>query len=218
MMFTGLVESLGTVTHKETNASGAIMQFQPHLNFDDIKIGDSIAVNGLCLTATHLINGAFQADVSHESLRRSNLGTLSIGDYVNLERAMASQGRFGGHMVSGHIDDIGEITKIEPDGAVRLIDIHLPAYCRRWTIEKGSITVDGISLTIVSTTLDGIQLAIIPHSLQATTLTYAQPGQQVNIECDLVAKYIDHFIHLGPASAKASVDEENKLRELIEWL
>lgn len=214
-MFTGLIETTGTVLSLAYNESGARLRLSPARVFEDLVAGDSVAVNGVCLTAIQLAEGAFSADLSHETLSRSNLGGLHVGDRVNLERAMAANGRFGGHMVSGHIDAVGSISEVQADGDVLLLHVWLPDACRRWIIEKGSIAIDGISLTIVAQSDDGVHLAIIPHSLQSTTLAMARPGQKVNIECDQVAKYIDHFLHLGPPAQK---DDDARLETLLSVL
>ncbi len=193
-MFTGLIECVGTIQASAQTAEGILLTINAPDIIDDIVIGDSIAVNGICLTATGLRATSFTADVSRETVQRSAAATFALNSKVNLERAMSANGRFGGHIVSGHIDGCGEIAAIAPDGNSILFDIRLPEALQKWTVEKGSIAVNGISLTIASILEDGVRIAVIPHSLSETTLNDTIRGDEVNIECDLFAKYIQKYV------------------------
>ena len=157
----------------------------------DLKIGDSVAVNGVCLTATSLGSGFFTADVMHETLRRSSLGSLTSGSRVNLERAMAANGRFGGHIVSGHIDGTGRIAATRRDDNAVWYTVETPAPLLRYIVEKGSITIDGISLTIANLNGSLLEFWITPHTFGRTNLQRAVPGQPVNLEVDMLAKYVE---------------------------
>lgn len=197
-MFTGIVEELGRVVEVTRLAddsarlvvSGAVVTA-------DAKHGDSIAVNGVCLTVVTLAEDAFSADVMAETLHRSSLGALQPGDPVNLERPMAADGRFGGHMVQGHVDGLGRIRARRPSENWEVVEIDLPGDLARFLVEKGSITVDGVSLTVVEV-VDGDQswfsVSLIPTTLSATTLGARQVGDPVNLEVDVIAKYVERMV------------------------
>ena len=177
------------------------------------RLGDSIAVNGVCLTVTKLTDGGFCADVMPETFSRSNLGELTAGSPVNLERAMAADGRLGGHIVSGHIDGSGKITKIMNDGNAVRFWIEADSAILRLIVEKGSITVDGISLTVVSVSDSEFSISIIPHTLGETTLGSRRVGDSVNLENDIIAKYVARL--LGKSEAESQVARDEKL---MAWL
>ncbi len=190
-MFTGIIEEIGTTLNSGLTSGSGELKIAAKLILDDIKLGDSIAVNGVCLTVTRIAGPEVSFDVSAETLRRSNLGALKRGDPVNLERAMRADGRFGGHMVSGHIDNTGILAAREDEGNAVIFTVKAPAGIMHYLIEKGSIAVDGISLTVTALKPKSFSVAVIPHSLQQTTLGRCRIGDTVNLENDLVAKYIE---------------------------
>ncbi len=170
------------------------------------KLGDSIAVNGVCLTVTGLYDDGFTADVMPETLRRSNLGMLKSGDQVNLERAMAADGRFGGHIVSGHIDGTGEIVSLRNEGNAVWVRVRAKEEILELIVEKGSITIDGISLTVAALGTDHFEVSIIPHTGQQTTLLKKKPGDKVNLENDIIGKYVRRL--MGKDSGKSGITED----------
>lgn len=174
-------------------ASSAVLRIQASKIMDDIHLGDSIAVNGVCLTVTRISSTGFESDVMHETMNRSSLGNLRIGSSVNLERAMPANGRFGGHIVSGHIDGTGTILNIQRDDNAVWYKIKTPLSVLRYIIEKGSIAIDGISLTVAKVSKDSFHVSIIPHTAQFTTLDKRRVGDLVNLENDCVGKYVEHL-------------------------
>lgn len=194
-MFTGIVEEIGKVKGITTTATGGKITLEAKKVLEETKLGDSIAVNGVCLTVTEIGANYFQADIMGETFRRSNLKKLSIGDFVNLERAMAANGRFGGHMVSGHIDGVGNILSMQQEGNAMWVEIKASDQIQSLVIEKGSIGIDGISLTVAKVTKDSFFVSVIPHTGQETTLLKKKPTEEVNLENDMVAKYIKHFLY-----------------------
>lgn len=209
-MFTGLVEEKGTILKISQNQ----ICVKAEKVLEGSRIGDSIAVNGVCLTVTRLTGGGFWADVMPETFSRSNLGSLIPGALVNLERAMAADGRFGGHIVSGHIDGRGKITRIQRDGNAVRFWIAADKAILRLIVEKGSITVDGISLTVVSVSDSDFSISIIPHTLEETTLGSRQVGDSVNLENDIIAKYVERLLG-GSAAQRLQSEREEKL---LTWL
>jgi riboflavin synthase len=194
-MFTGIIEEMGTVVSISHGTKAAKMTLQGSLIFEDMHIGDSIAVNGVCLTVTEKTSNTFIVDVMPESLRRTSLGQLTKGSKVNLERAMAANGRFGGHIVSGHIDGTGEIESfVKEDNAV-WVTIQAPPNILKYVIEKGSIAIDGISLTVAYVDSHCFKVSLIPHTGANTTLLTKKAGDIVNLENDVVGKYIDKLLH-----------------------
>ena len=198
-MFTGIVEELGTIRAIRRGASSAVLSIGAGTILDDLKVGDSVAVNGVCLTATQVDGGGFTADVMHETLDRSSLARLVPGDKVNLERAMAAGGRFGGHIVSGHIDATGTITDRRRDDNAVWYTVSAPAALLRYVVEKGSIAIDGISLTVAAVEADRFSVSVIPHTAAVTVLGGKRPGDPVNLEADLIGKYVEKL--LRPAQA-----------------
>ncbi|MBE6862452.1 MAG: riboflavin synthase [Ruminococcus sp.] len=192
-MFTGIVEEVGTVKAVQKGSSSFI-KIQAYRIFEDMHLGDSIAVNGVCLTVTDFGGNVFTADVMNETLSRSSLGTLKSGSHVNLERAMAANGRFGGHIVSGHIDGTGTISKIKNDGIAVWYTISTSPEIMRYIVEKGSIAIDGISLTVAKVTESTFSVSIIPHTAQQTILSEKKTGDVVNLENDIVGKYVEKLI------------------------
>ncbi len=209
-MFTGIIEEIGTIVQMSRGAASAILTIQAQMVLQGTKIGDSIAVNGICLTVTSIQNGKFTADVMAETLRRSSLNHLGAGAQVNLERAMAADGRFGGHIVSGHIDGTGEIAAITPEDNAVWVEIHTSEWLLRYIVEKGSIAIDGISLTVAKLTDHGFSVSLIPHTGAETTLLRKKPGDIVNLENDIVGKYVERFlttqIPAGEQGSRSSLD------------
>lgn len=190
-MFTGIIEEIGTVRRIEHGAKGARLTIQAKTVLEDTRIGDSIATNGVCLTVVSMTGDSFSADVMAESLRRSSLGTLQGGSPVNLERAMAANGRFGGHIVSGHIDGTGTIVSQKREDNAVWVKIKTPAPLLRYIVEKGSIAIDGVSLTVAAVTDTDFSVSIIPHTGAQTILLGKKPGDPVNLECDVIGKYVE---------------------------
>ena len=193
-MFTGIIEELGTVASLETNGEGARMRINASIVTNDSKDGDSIAVNGVCLTALDLSDEGFSADLSKETLDRSTLGSLRKGSRVNLERALLPTTRLGGHIVQGHVDGRGQFLSAEKQGDFYTVRIGFPGELGRYLIYKGSVAVEGISLTIASITDTRFEIAIIPKTWELTNLATLRPGDAVNLEVDLVAKYIERMM------------------------
>ena len=192
-MFNGLVADLGTVSGVETSGEGQRLLIESDLT-GELGEGDSVAVNGVCLTATTISGRAFTADVMHETLRRSSLAGVARGSRVNLELPLRPQDRLGGHFVQGHVDGVGTIGAIEDDGFARLVTIEAPAGLLRYVVEKGSIAVDGVSLTVASVTADTFAVSLIPETLERTNLGAAAPGTPVNLEVDVLAKYVEKLV------------------------
>ncbi|MFJ7987996.1 riboflavin synthase [Streptomyces sp. NPDC096351] len=195
-MFTGIVEELGAVTAVEQLADASRFRLRGPLVTEGARHGDSIAVNGVCLTVVETADGEFTADVMAETLKRSSLGALETGSRVNLERPMAVGGRLGGHIVQGHVDGTGTILERTPSEHWELVKVGLPAHLSRYVVEKGSITVDGVSLTVVEVADDWFTISLIPTTLDLTTLGIKRSGDPVNLEVDVIAKYVERL--LGP--------------------
>ncbi|MBO5571564.1 MAG: riboflavin synthase [Ruminococcus sp.] len=201
-MFTGIIEEVGTVKAVQHSGSNSFIRIEAKKVLEDVHLGDSIAVNGVCLTVTHFDSTTFQADVMNETLSRSSLGSLRNGSPVNLERAMAAGGRFGGHIVSGHIDGTGTVSDIRNDGIAVWYTISANADILRYIVEKGSIAIDGISLTVAKVTDDSFSVSIIPHTASVTILGTKKAGDIVNLENDIVGKYVEKL--MKPAQAQKS--------------
>jgi len=196
-MFTGIVEELGRVAGTEDLGDAARFLVHGPLVTSDAAHGDSIAVNGVCLTVVEVLgDGSFTADVMNETLLRSSLGTLVAGNPVNLERAVALHSRMGGHLVQGHVDGTGEVLSRAPSQHWELVRISLPDSIARYVVEKGSITVDGVSLTVAALDESSFTISLIPTTLELTTLGAAQVGTPVNLEVDVIAKYVER-LHLA---------------------
>lgn len=193
-MFTGIIEEVGTVAAVQKNAKSARLTIRGSLIFDDVKLGDSVAVNGVCLTVTEFGNNLFTADVMNETLGRSNLGDLRAGSDVNLERAMRADGRFGGHIVSGHIDGTGVITGMERDDNAVLVTVTAPPGILKYIMEKGSIAIDGISLTVARVSEHSFAVSVIPHTGRETILLGKRIGSTVNLENDVIGKYVGRLL------------------------
>ena len=205
-MFTGIIEEVGSVTDIQRSGNKSFVRIKANIILEDIKLGDSIAVNGVCLTVTNYDSTSFQADVMNETLNRSSLGSLRRGSPVDLERAMAAGGRFGGHIVSGHIDGTGSIIEIKNDGIAVWLSISAKQEILRYIVEKGSVTLDGISLTVAKVLDNSFSVSIIPHTASQTVLGTKKVGDIVNIENDIIAKYVEKL--LKPGSTKEEVSME----------
>ncbi|MFD5109097.1 riboflavin synthase [Streptomyces cinereoruber] len=195
-MFTGIVEELGEVVAVERLEDASRFRLRGPLVTEGAQHGDSIAVNGVCLTVVEHGDGEFTADVMAETLKRSSLGALGVGSRVNLERPMAVGGRLGGHIVQGHVDGTGTVLDRTPSEHWELVKVGLPAHLARYIVEKGSITVDGVSLTVVEVGDDWFTISLIPTTLDLTTLGIKKSGDPVNLEVDVIAKYVERL--LGP--------------------
>ena len=193
-MFTGIIEKVGRIKKINKLSKGAEITIEAGNLLDDVKIGDSIAVNGVCLTVTSMSGTLFTADVMAETLRRSSLGELSSGDGVNLERAMSLQGRFGGHIVSGHIDGTGVIESFEKEDNAVWVSIKADSSILRLIVEKGSIAIDGISLTVAYVDKERFKVSVIPHTGEETTLLKKKRGAVVNLENDIIGKYVERLL------------------------
>lgn len=206
-MFTGLVEEVGSVKAVTKSAKSAKITIKATKVLEGVKLGDSISTNGVCLTVTDFSANYFTVDVMAETMRRSNLKNLSSGDEINLERALRLGDRLGGHMVSGHIDGVGSISKYEKEDNAVWITIQTPPELLRYIIEKGSIAIDGVSLTVAYVDDICFKVSIIPHTKDATTLLRKKTGDEVNLECDMVGKYIEKLV---------SVKEETNTKKDID--
>ncbi len=193
-MFTGIIEEIGEIAAIKRGAKSCELNIKGNIIFSDLKIGDSVAVNGVCLTATSINGSSFTADVMAETMRRSSLGTLQKGSRVNLERAMAANGRFGGHIVSGHIDGVGFVQSLVNEDNAVWVTITADEGIMRYIVEKGSIAIDGISLTVAKVLRDAFSVSIIPHTGSETTLLSRKSGDRVNLECDIIGKYVEKLV------------------------
>jgi riboflavin synthase len=193
-MFTGIIEELGRVKAIEQQADAVRLTIEGPIAASDVKRGDSIAVNGTCLTAVEFDESTFTADVMKETLDRTSLSELKVGDAVNLERAMTAATRFGGHVVQGHVDGVGKIISREPSENWEWLRVSIPAELMKYIVLKGSITIDGVSLTVNEVGDDFIGLSLIPETLALTTLGRKQVGAKVNVEADVMAKHIERLL------------------------
>lgn len=192
-MFTGIIEELGTVGAMDRRSDSIRLTIEAKKVLEGTQLGDSIAVNGICLTVTSLGPSYFTADVIHETMRRTGLADVRSGSQVNLERALQVGSRLGGHIVSGHIDGVGRIISITTDGIAKVIRIGIPDTMAPFIVEKGSIAIDGISLTVAAVTPDSFTVSIIPHTMANTTLLTKREGSIVNLETDMIGKYVHNF-------------------------
>ena len=200
-MFSGIIEVVGNVQSIQSGADGARLSIAAGSLLDGVRLGDSIAVNGACLTVVTFSGSTFDADVSPETLRRTNLGSLQSGDFVNLERALALGDRLGGHLVTGHIDGLGRIRSRRSDGDSIWLTVEGPPEVMRYIVQKGSVAVDGISLTVVDADEDSFTVALIPHTLEITTLGVRQVGDEINLETDVLAKYVQRSLGFAEQDA-----------------
>ena len=220
-MFSGIIETTGTITKIDPIAEGVRLRLRTSLSTQEISLGESICTNGACLTVTTIEADQLSFDVSAESLRRTTLGELQVGDRVNLERSLRLEDRLSGHLVWGHVDGVGHVTSIQPEGDSFLYTFALPAELSRYLVEKGSVAVDGISLTVFDCQPTAFTCAIIPHTHTVTTLHQRKPGDRVNIEGDMQGKYIEKFVQdvlegMLTAPLQSIRDEVAALRKQIE--
>ncbi|MBM6884675.1 riboflavin synthase [Pseudoflavonifractor phocaeensis] len=203
-MFTGIVEEMGQVEGIQRGKQSAVLTIRAKTVLEGTKIGDSIAVNGVCLTVTSLLSDRFSADVMHETLDRSALAGLRRGSLVNLERAMAADGRFGGHIVAGHIDGTGRITRIKRDDNAVWYTVQAAPQLLRYIVEKGSIAMDGISLTVARVEENAFSISAIPHTVAQTALQNRREGDLVNLETDIIGKYVEKLLTPAPETLASS--------------
>ena len=196
-MFTGIIEDLGTIQQIKQSSDGAVISIRTGLPTAEIAIGESIAVSGCCLTVVRRARNSLSMDVSTETLRRTTLGGLKSGDRVNLERCLTLNKLLGGHLVSGHVDGIGRIVSIKPEGDSRLYTFEIGGGESRYLVEKGSVALDGISLTVFGIRGRRFNVALIPHTLKMTTLGYKEVGAPVNVESDMLVKYVERMLSEG---------------------
>lgn len=208
-MFTGIVEETGRVKSIKKASVSEILLIEAKTVLEGTKVGDSISVNGVCLTVTELGKDFFSADVMAETVRRSSLGGLMSGSMVNLERAMPAEGRFGGHIVSGHIDGTGEIVSFTPEGNAMWLRIKTPPEILKYIVEKGSIAIDGVSLTVAGLDEHSFSVSLIPHTGKETILLKKKPGDLVNLENDIIGKYVERLLSFS--EGETAVKKENKL-------
>lgn len=190
-MFTGIIEEIGEIAAVKRGAKSCELSVMGNIIFSDLKIGDSVAVNGVCLTAAAIDGNVFTADVMPETMHRSGLGTLQKGSRVNLERAMSANGRFGGHIVAGHVDGRGFIRSLKNEDNAVWVTVTAEDSVMKYVVEKGSIAIDGISLTVAKVFSDAFSVSIIPHTGSETTLLSRKTGDRVNLECDIIGKYVE---------------------------
>ncbi|MBL4281860.1 riboflavin synthase [Vibrio fluvialis] len=211
-MFTGIVEAVGTLTAITPKGEDITISVDAgKLDMGDVKLGDSIATNGVCLTVVEFNSHSYSADLSLETLKKSGFANYKVGDKVNLEKAMLPTTRFGGHIVSGHVDGVGEIVERNPVGRAIELWVAMPAELSKYVAEKGAITVDGISLTVNDLRKNAFKLTIVPHTTQETTIDHFQVGRKVNLEVDVLARYLERLLNGGR-------DEQPESRITMEFL
>lgn len=214
-MFTGIIEEIGIIQEIIKGEKSSVISIKASKILEETILGDSICVNGVCLTVTKMTKDTFEADVMAETLRKSNIGKLSIGSKVNLERALKLEGRFGGHIVSGHIDGVGEIISLIKEDNATWVTVKTSKDILKYIVMKGSIAIDGISLTVAYIDNEVFKVSIIPHTGGETTLLHKKNGETVNLECDVIGKYIEKFMRLKEESVqiKKQLLDETFLRE-----
>ena len=230
-MFTGIVEEVGVIKNIKHGQHSAVLTIQAKTVLEETRIGDSIAVNGICLTVTRLFPDGFSADVMHETLNRSSLAGLTaggggnlgrgkaaarfLGRWVNRERAMPANGRFGGHIVAGHVDGVGHISDIRRDDTAVWYTVHAGPEILRYVVEKGSITIDGISLTVAAVDGEGFSVSTIPHTVAQTNLSQRRRGDPVNLETDVVGKYIEKLLRPEETKPHTPANESTLTKEML---
>ena len=213
-MFTGIIEESGSIAAMEKRNDGALIKIAAKIVVENSIEGDSIAINGVCLTALHINKDGFSADVSNETLQRSTLGNLAVGTRVNLERAVTPTTRLGGHIVQGHVDATGTFLGAESDGEFWTVKIGFPNDIAPYLVYKGSISVEGISLTIANLYADSFDIAVIPKTWELTNLSSLKPGDAVNLEADVIAKYVERIMLYGRGAAQTEPITMEKLNKL----
>lgn len=208
-MFTGIIEATGVLVQLSPHANDLSLRIQSQsLDFSDVKLGDSIASNGVCLTVTAFGNDWFQADLSNETIARTLFSHYKTGQLINLEKALLPTTRLGGHLVSGHVDGVATVSRVEKSGRAWQIFIKIPAELGKYIAEKGSITIDGVSLTVNELVADEFRLTIVPHTAKQTTLLQLAPGHKVHLEVDLLARYLERLLTGHQAPVKQGVSLE----------
>lgn len=217
-MFTGIIEEVGTVRALRKSAGGAVILIAANQINDGVKVGDSVAVQGVCLTIVRVGASEMEADVSLETLNRSTLGSLRPGDRLNLERALMPTGRLGGHMVQGHVDGVGTWDRLEPEGDGWRAHLRVPGEVARYVVDKGSIAINGVSLTVASQNGSELSVALIPHTIEQTTFKDLKPGDRVNLEADIIGKYVYKYMHPGEGSGEEDDTEvsSGRLTRMLE--
>jgi riboflavin synthase len=206
-MFTGIVSELGAVDAVESSADGARLRISAALAAE-LGEGDSVAVNGACLTATSVGDGAFAADVMHQTLELTTLGALEPGSSVNLELPLRAEDRLGGHVVQGHVDGRGTVSEVADDGFAKRVRVELPGELLPYVVEHGSIAIEGVSLTIAELADDELEVSLIPETLERTTLGRVAPGDRVNVECDVLSRYVRRQLELDPGLSPLTSEKE----------
>ena len=212
-MFTGIIQGKGKIFETRSAGVGLVFGIEADFEISDPEEGESIAINGVCLTARNISGRRFHADVSPESLSKTNLGDMSVGSGVNLERALRLSDRLGGHLVSGHVDAVGEVIAKENLGNFTIFTFRIPAGLNRYIIQKGSITIDGISLTVNSCDQQTFSVSIIPHTMQVTMLGHLDQGSKVNLEVDIIGKYVEKLLTTENSVNKGSAISTSFLAE-----
>jgi riboflavin synthase len=212
-MFTGIIEEMGVVKSVRRKGDCATLRVAAKEIFSDLRVGDSVCVDGVCLTVTRIDQQEIEADISLETLRRSTLQYVSTGDRVNLERALTPDSRIGGHFVLGHVDGVGKLLRKMPEGGGYRLVFEASGEVIPYLIEKGSIAVNGVSLTIAGVEGSSFSIAVIPHTLERTNLRFLQPGQQVNLEADIIGKYVHRYLQRGVNLERSDGGLMEKLQE-----
>ncbi|GIN87310.1 riboflavin synthase subunit alpha [Heyndrickxia sporothermodurans] len=215
-MFTGIIEEIGTISSVKQSGQSIVLKIKANRILEDVHLGDSISVNGVCLTVTEYTRNDFQVDVMPETFKSTSLKDLKNESKVNLERAMSAEGRFGGHIVSGHVDGIGTIKRIKQVDNAQYVDIEANKDLLKYIIYKGSVSIDGTSLTVFGVSDHFFTISLIPHTLSKTILNEKGIGDVVNIECDMLGKYIEHFLHLRSNKLPMSHQNSTLLDKLKE--
>ncbi|HSD25403.1 MAG TPA: riboflavin synthase [Solirubrobacterales bacterium] len=205
-MFTGIVKELGEVDSVQTSGDGARLRIRADLA-SELGEGDSVAVNGACLTATSAATGNFEADAMHQTLDLTTLGELEPGSRVNLELPLRAEDRLGGHIVQGHVDGTGTVAEVGEDGFAKRVRIELPRQLLPYVVERGSIAIEGVSLTVAALAEDAVEVSLIPETLERTTLGSLEPGSRVNVECDVLARYVRRQLETDPGLSPLSTKE-----------
>lgn len=215
-MFTGIIEAVGKISRIDNQGKDISLHINTgKLDLSDVKLGDSIASNGVCLTVVKLINDGFRADLSRETLQRTAFDNCSVGDGINLEKAVTPTTRLGGHIVSGHVDGIGEVMSVNQIGRAWEYWVRAPAELAKYIAEKGSICVDGISLTINEVSCAEFKLTIVPHTSSETTINSFKPGHKVNLEVDVIARYLERLLLGDNAAESANQTSDKQITELL---
>jgi riboflavin synthase len=211
-MFTGIVETTGKVTRIDRLSESVRLSIAAGRVSEDVALGDSIAVNGVCLTVVSIDAPELVFDAVYETLRRTTLGSLAVGDVVNLERAMVANGRFGGHIVQGHVDGVGRIASMRPVGNAWQVHVDVDTNLLRYIVEKGSVCIDGISLTVADAGRSSFSVSVIPHTWENTTLSARRAGDALNIECDIIGKYVERLMGFSTSANTAPVSMDMLVR------